>query len=704
VAQPQFFSDLDNPSSFSNKKPFFAIDLTKDAEVFTWLKDELAHLQHDGTERLEKIKNNYMRYKGIQYLQQVYLPRDMPDTRKRYMPQVTVPLIRNVTDEIVSRLLEFKPSVAVMPINDEEGDKVDAKIAKRFLSHVDYNDKLDQKILTWCRDSKIAGEAYIWPNWNPDIGDVLNEDQIGATPVCIGDISNRNMSVFNTFYQKVRRFEDVDYVFYVTYEYTEGLKRDYPDKESIIKSDNVRYYDTEKMTDETLEGFSYKFHFYYRPTKYLPTGFEACFTELGILKSGPFPFRHKKLPMIRLVDQQNPEELHGESSMEYTRGIAAQFNNMTNLIIKQQMLCAHPKWFYEAASLDEQLLGNDTNIVKLKPGSKAPVLAQGAPVSQQVFDFREKLKEEFYSMSKSNSVVQGEPPQGVTAFVALQFVSESESRRMSTDVQVLNAAIRDLYDMDLKLAAQFYKPEDERTMMLLGPDGKWLTKSYNPKSLQGPFAVMVQNQTALPESRAVRTQFVLDMSERYPGLLPKEQVIEMLGLGQSEKFMDLGSAAARAAEEEQEIILDQGQQIEPAEWEDHITHWKIHTMKIQDIGFKTATSPESQEMMKDHILATEMLMIEQAKRSPQLTQLLLMLPNFPIFYVDSQAQMAAGMLTGTIPAVMQGAQGAMQAMSPPMPEEPQPGAQGKPMNSSPSDISQGVGSEPTPAGAKPTTA
>lgn len=696
MAGPVLFSDLDVPNTYTSKKPFFALDLESDTELFTWLRDELAFLQQDNRERLEKIKNNYLRYKGIQYMQQVYVPRDIPETRKRYMPQITIPLIRSVVDEIVSRLLEFKPSIAVMPVNDEERDKSDAKIAKRFLSHVDYINQLDRKILTLTRDSKICGEAYLETSWDPDAGEqiglrppVTNQD--GKTyqmPVYQGDVCHRNRSVFNTFYQKTRKFEDVDYVFFIDPEYTEGLKREYPDKSDLIKSDNVHYYDTEKLADEQLNGMTYKIRFFHRPTKYLPEGFEVCFTDLGILKKGQFPYKHKKLPFVRLVDQQNPEELHGESQMEFTKAMASQYNNLTNMIVKQQMLCSHPKWFVDAGSVDEQALGNDITIVKIKNGANKPVLAQANPVSPQIFDFRDKLKEEFYQLSKSNSVVQGDPPAGITAFVALQYVSEAESRRMSTDVQTLNAAIRDIYDITLQEAAQFYKPGEPRTMMILGPDAKWMTKKYDPQSLQGPYSIMVQNQTALPESRAVRTQFVLDMSKQYPDLFPKEQIIEMLGLGQGDKFMDLGSASARAAEEENEIILDEGKQIEPAEWEDHITHWKIHVMKIQDIGFKTVTDKARQDAMKLHIMATEMLMVDQATKSPQYAQQLLMLPMFPMFYVDQAASAAAGMLTGVLPKVMGGGAG----MAGPVGPAPAPMSD---IEANPSDIAQGIAPEPT---------
>jgi hypothetical protein len=79
-------------------------------------------------------------------------------------------------------------------------------------------------------------------------------------------------------------------------------------------------------------------------------------------------------------------------------------------------------------------------------------------------------------------------------------------------------------------------------------------------------------------------------------------------------------------------MLDGEGMIEPGEAEDHIVHWKIHVQEMQNIGFKMNTAPEIQQVMKDHLTATEMLMMDQAAKNPAYGQLLLTLPQFPIFF------------------------------------------------------------------------
>lgn len=640
-----FFDDLQESSNATQRKPFFAIDFENDANLLTWLRAEMSFIRQDGmdTQKIEKIRNNILRYKGVQYWDQVHQQRDLPDKKVRYMPQMVVPLIRDMIDEKTARIIEYKPSISVMPVHDEQRDKVDAKIAKRFLSHIDYVEDLDLKFADWVKKSKICGEAYLCPLWNPDKGDIhpeykdkmtLDDGAMLNRTVYVGDIDVKVLiPYFDVLTQKVDDEKKVDYRFMIEWVYTEELKADYPSKASQINSDQKQdYYDLVQMEEINQVGMTMKVTFFHRKTKYMPQGYECVFTKDCVLKKGPLSYKHGMIPMITLKDGINPKERDGDSSINHVKAMASQYNNLTNMIIKQQMLAAHPKWFIEAGSLDEQQLGNDIGIVKIKNGAQKPVLAQGNPVSPQVFDFRQTLKNEFYEMSKSNSVVRGEPPPGVTAFVALQFVSEQENRRQNQDVGQYNAGVRQTYDMILKTCAQFYKKEDQRTMMILGSDNRWSSKSYDPSSIAKPYNIMLQNQSALPESKALRTQFILDMAERFPDLFPREQIIEMMNLGQTEKFMDEGAAAARAAESENEKMLDGDGLIEPAPHEFHMIHWKVHTMAMQDPGFKEQASPEVQQAMIDHITATEMLMFEQAQRSPQFAQMLSTLPQFPIYF------------------------------------------------------------------------
>lgn len=657
-----FFEDLDTDQSngSDNNKPFFAIDHENDKEMLEWFTKTMSFLRNHNEMRLNKVKNNYARYKGIQYREQVFQPRDLPEKRIRYMPQMVVPLISDAVDEKVARLLEVKPSIQCIPNNDEQQDKIAAKTAKKFLGHIEQMDELDRKFRKAVKSSKIGGESFIFVLWDTDKGDkILNEGETVTLPdgrkitgpIHQGDVNNMNATALDVLYEAAKNWDHVDYIFYFDHKYTEKLKRDYPDKaDEIHPNKATTYYDFESMEMKSLEGMSSIITFWHRKTKYLPEGFECKFTGDVILSKGAFPYQHGELPCIRFVDVENEEELSGESFIEKTRALASQYNNNRNMIIKQHMLCSNPKWFVEGGSVDHQALGNDITIVDIKPGSKPPVLAQANPVSPQLVEFSKELKQEFYEMVKSNSVVRGEPPPGVTAFVALQFVSEAENRRISSDVANVNLAIKNTYELNLKVCAQFYKKEDKRTMMILGKDNRWTYAFLDPESLARPYTLILQNSSALPESKSLRTQFVLDMGKTFPEQFPPSQIAEMLDLGQSEKLMDLAGMAARAAEDENEMILDGAAVPDPEPHEDLVTHWRVHLGAIQDVGFKMKTADSVQQAMYSHILATEMLMYDQSLKSPAFAQKLLVeCPQFPCLFSPPQMPMMPNPMMGQAP-------------------------------------------------------
>lgn len=640
------FDQLDEQGPFDATKPFFDVDLTNEAQVLEWLTNTLSKLQADGWMRLEKVKNNYLRYKGIQYIGQVYQPRDVPETRKRYMPQMVLPLIRDAVDEKVARIMESKPTVTVIPKDDEERDKVDAKIAKRFLSHIDYQEKMQEKLRAWLRGAEVAGESFIWPKWNPDKGPMLAEtsmldtedaEKYSKRSLHIGDVDVKVIPPERVFYEEhpSKDYSCVNYQFLIEYEYTESLKRDYPSKAGDIKPEpSTHFFDYENLEEKPLQGYTRKVTFYHRAHKFLPKGFEACFVNGALLKMGPLPEEYEgELPALRLIMSKNEGELHGESPIEQVRAIAAQVNNVENLVIKQLMLTAHPKWFVEQGSVDTQQLNNDTGIVFVARGASKPVLAQANPVSPQLFQHSKDLQEKFYSFAKSNSVVRGEPPPGVSAFVALQYASEAESRRLSTEVAYFSEGVVSIYQKILKICGLRYKPNQNRTLMIAGKDNRFNLMKYDPSSLKKNFSVILQNSSGLPDSRSGRIQAILETEERFPGMVPREQVAEMLGFAQSEKFLDVAGAAARAAEEENEIMLDGKGMIEPAEHEDHITHWRVHTAAIQDVAFKTKVQPEIRGHMLSHLLATEMMMADQMMKSPTFAlRIQNELPQFPMLF------------------------------------------------------------------------
>ena len=645
------FDDLDNVQESYSSRSFAAIDKNNDDELLNWLKDELYYIKQNNTTRFEKMKNNILRSKNVHYLHQVYQTRSTPEVQRRYSPNISFPYIRDLIDEKTARLIELAPTTSVIPQRNEESDKAGAKVAKKYLEHIKRESDMKVKLMKLISGSKIMGENFLITRWNPDKGDNLD-----GNTVFIGDVEHIIASPFELYIEECTSYDKVRFGFYMEYLDTDELKLDYPECAAFIHAEQQEnYFDYTEMKEKQLRNKTLVITFWHKKTKHVPQGYECKFVRSKILKKGPLPYAHGNLPFTRLTDVDPEGELHGEAMIELVRGIASQVNNMNNSIVKQINLASHPKWFVDAGSIEESQLGNDVGIVRVKAGANRPVLAQSNPVSPQVVQTIESFEQKFYKLGKSNSVVQGEPPTGVTAFVALQYVSESESRRLAPEVVNLYSVVRDIDDKTLKTAAQFYEEDDRRNLMILGPEGNWEVESLNINALKGDYAVVLVDTSTLPDSKAAKTQYLMDLASQFPDAFEKEQIMEMLGFTSTERFIDEVQRASIAAEAENQALLEGRPIPEPKDYEFHLVHWKAHTKIIQDINFKTKTSPQQQMEMLDHVGATEMLILEACVKNPIFTQKVLMLGQFPLVY------------NGPLIEIVKNQQSVMMGMGPTLP-------------------------------------
>lgn len=650
------FDSMDSFDQSANKDPIWSIDMNNEPKLLDWLNAELKFLQRLNEDRIREIKYNLARYKGVQYqtLDTRSGNRDREQERAKFSPKMVMNLLSNTTEQRVSRLIKFKPVVQIIPQHDEIQDKTSAKIAKNFLDYVQQQQGYEVKNMTALRVAQICGEGYLDVLWDKNLGklhpdydpeekqplldekgdpvlDEKGEPRMIDEPVHVGDVRYKVKLPLFLFFEKKMSFEDANYCFEIERVQTEELKRDYPDKAFQIKSETAKtMYSITKLEEEKLVNETFKITFTHKHHPHLPKGRTIVFTKDVILENDDNKYEHGEFSFERMPCMEIPGEQHAISFFVLVRGPQAQYNNLTNAIIRNQMLTAHPKWFVPRGTVNTESLGNDITVVQYQ-GGVPPTLGQQNPTPGEVFQFRTMLRDEIMMLAQVGDVLRGEPPAGITSGVALTFVAEQERQIANAEIVNYNEFVRRVAWKTLKVCAQFYKPSDKRVMLILGKNGAWVASEFDPKVLARPFDIRIQNSSALPDSKAARMQSILDFAKTFPGMFPQEQVVEMLDLGQTEKFLTDASAAARSAESENESILDGKPTAEPQAYESSWVHWQIHFKAMQDSSYKKMP-PERQEAMKDHVMATEMLIFEQGKKNPSILMQAQQHPFFPLFY------------------------------------------------------------------------
>jgi len=666
-----FNDSLEQDAITKPRKPIWALGLDDKAnnkETLDWLNGELNYLKDVALERHRLMQKNLVLYKGIQYTDQETRSdhRESGSKRSHGVRKIVANQIYALVQDHVSRLIKYKPAVSVLATNDEFSDKVSAKMSKYLLDHIWYERAFEGKIsVDIAKLKSIMGEAYLFITWNPDLGDLhpdykklkgkgdekiplLNEngehqkDERGEPvyinrPVRTGDVDYDVVYPLEVLLEHRAKFEDVDYCYRMRIKSAEELRLLYPDfADQIHPTTDSQVYDYEKMQMEPVTHKTVYWEFYHKPSLGLDKGRYIVFTKDCILVNRDYPYDHRELPFVRLTDIDVPGEVYGKSGIENIKALTSSYNNLLNLVLRNQIMVSHPKWMMPAGAAKKESLGNDITIVEYK-GPQPPALVQSNATSPETFSFMKTLKEEFQQIYGIYGVSRGEPPAGIKAGVALQFLSEQENERFNEFILKYNDFVKRVAVMTLSVAGSYYDASDERMIRVIGKDNKWMTEFFDVSNLSKDYDVRVQNSSALSMSRAQRTQNVLDLAEKFPNIMTQEQVVDILDLAQNDKFIDTATSSVRTAEAENELILQGkagqiGKSLEPEPYEDHIIHWKTHVQEMRKYPFKFETPPEIREELKDMVIAHEMMMVNFANINPIYKEKLMTLEGFPLFY------------------------------------------------------------------------
>tara|TARA_R100000951_G_C2652384_1_gene184798 strand:- start:3578 stop:5689 length:2112 start_codon:yes stop_codon:yes gene_type:complete len=656
-----YFEDLgeDLPNKV-NVKPFHVVKDKDDQELHKWCTKVIESLEKQAIVRNAKMRRHLETYRGISSTAN---RTDIRRSERQSLGRITkfiVNHLHDMTETRISQLTRLKASIDVLPTNDEFQDRSASKVVKYLINHLWYINNIDEIRQRMLRNAFIFGESYCFVEWNKDKGDLhpmwvkardmgiklpliddegnIVTDEDGKEiildpkrPVKTGDVEYKIEVPWRVYLQRQKKIEDVEYCFRVSVEATDTIKKEYPGIEDKIKSTtNVKSFDQETLTDHLLEEETVIYEFWHKKTKHCPDGYYIKFTTDVLLEKKSLPYSNEGLPFVRLTDQDIPENLNGTSTYEMVAPIQSMHDNLSTLLAKNIYMMGHAKWVMPRGACKIEALGNDNTIVQYQ-GPVPPQMVQTTPNPPEAYAYRNQLRDELGQIYGIQGVSRGQPPSGITAAVALQFLNEQEQERNHTMVIKHNTMVIELAKKTISLAGDYYQPDDGRMLRIVGKNNKYAIKHFDTSSLHKSYDVRLAQGSALPESKAGRIQRIVEIMQMKPDLLANERWIDLLDLGNTDKMNSLITVAVRAAESENEDLMAGRPVGDPEEFEDHIIHWKTHTKAIQDRTFKEECPPEYRQELLEHIAIHEFLMVEKAKVNPLFQAKLAELPLFPIF-------------------------------------------------------------------------
>lgn len=658
------FEESTNPNSESGDgvSPFFTVAKKSQAEKHKWLLHALNVLTKNNRQDTAVVNDNYRFYTGRVFtdtsLRYTEYDSDYDMETRMKNERLYVNYIKTYVKEQCNRLLEIKPSVEILPVNNEFDDKMGAKAAKVILDTIWYDVNFDKVLREAVTRTKIAGEHYLAVLWDPNIGDLHPEfkkaelegtkipaiDEDGNVipgkfidqAIRIGDVTYRHIDRRRLLAEQQDSWDKVNYVIEISTEYTDVLKKLYPEKAHKImdKFDptlkDCTAFDANTIAKLNKQKKTVVLRFWHSVSQFVKEGAQMVATLDCMLSDDPLEYKHGKLPIVRLTDEDVPGELHADSFIESIKGMQIQYYSLTSSIIANQRLFGYPKWFVQANSVDVNALANIRNVVVYR-GAK-PEVYKPEPTPTEIFNFRASLPQEMKLIGTGTMSDPLDLIKNRLSGVAMQFYNEQDMKRFNTDIAKVFSFIQDVAKLTLAVIAQKYKISDGRLGRMVGKNNEHMLTQFDRISLDKPYDVRVAMSTGLPDSKAARVQTILDLGAQFETLFTREQILDALELGDSNKLFDQSTVAVKTAESIVEDLTQGNPVAPPDKYMNLIILWKVLLTRAQQRDFSELLPEQTRNIYLDYWRAVELLMVEKAQVNPKFQEETLQLSLFPAVF------------------------------------------------------------------------
>lgn len=649
-------------------KPLWTIKFEEEQDLLDWFKTttETIGNRHRETVNQDNIRRDF--YMGLQSLSvgRDGIPRDRDNKPIEKFARVTINQCYEFVEQWVSKLARFTPAIAIIPPNQEYNDRIAARLSKDFIDYLFYVNDMDMLLEQAARNSRIDGETFMFVDYNKAKGDlhpdfqaanslgirvplvnaagepVLNEqgEQIFIDKAQrIGDVDYRVVQRKYVLKEPKVKWKDVNWVIEIDTCDIDELKAQYPDRvDEIEKRSSIGAQFLDTFSADTDMNEVLVFQIYHRSTEFLDHGRYIKLLQDVVLENTTLREKcgHDELPCARLTNIDVPGICDGFSFLDQIMLLQVMYNNFASIMYTNAALGAHIYWMVPgSANVDLKKLKSGASVISYA-GGIPPRIEQFKTMGPELFQGLDFITNAMQRISRIHGISRDNPPTGVEAGIALAFFEEQENQSQNTDIKKYNAFIKKIARLSLATAGAFYKAEDGRTMRIVGKNNQFSIKALDVAKLGGPYDIRVQRSTALSESKAGRLSQILALEGRFPGMLPREQILDMLDLANDQQFYDLTTVSVQAAEYENEQMAE-GIEVEPAlEYEDHLIHLEALLKYMQTSSFKQDMPPERKTLFALHGMSHEFFIHSKMINPIYAAKVTQMFPGFPFFSIPGQ--------------------------------------------------------------------
>lgn len=286
-----------------------------------------------------------------------------------------------------------------------------------------------------------------------------------------------------------------------------------------------------------------------------------------------YPYKHLEFPFAKL-DAVQSGKFYATSVIEDVIPIQREYNRTRSQIIEAKNLMSKPKLLAPRGSINpNQITSEPGQVILYQPGFDKPTPMPMPPMPSHVMNEIQQLQQDMDDVSGQHEISRGQNPSQVTAATALSYLQEQDDTKLSDTIASLEEGVEKLGRHILSHVSEFWTTE--RTVQIVGADGSFDAQVYKGSAIGGNLNVRVEAGSALPQSKAAKQAFVMDLIKM--GVIEPQKALEMLDLGGIERVYEDYLTDVRHAQREN-IKLAAGDQAatQPNDFDNHAVHIDAH--------------------------------------------------------------------------------------------------------------------------------
>ena len=285
---------------------------------------------------------------------------------------------------------------------------------------------------------------------------------------------------------------------------------------------------------------------YIRPCPALQKGRYVAWVEgadMQILDDMPWPYPHRKLPLIKLPGMYRPNSPYDDPIVNDARALQKAYNKSLSDVLMYQNITIHPQMLAPVGSLRQKITTEPGAVWEYNPVmNQVPQWRPTPALPSYVFENMQVYKTALDTLFMRVPTTRDTLPARTDTGTVLEGMAEAISDQMSTMMTELEDSLAELGHMIAAYAQEYYI--EPRLLKIRGAGGSVQVKKFMNADIAGGFTFRPRYGTGLPLTRAGKQAAIIDLVEAQ--VLTPQQALKQLDLGNLK-----GIEAQMAADEDQ---------------------------------------------------------------------------------------------------------------------------------------------------------